>query len=186
MEKKNFGLSPEGFQQLLQELKEGKDELYQQVFLNHFNDCMNYLKKQYYATHEDAYDASMDTLLAFCDRMKKGRIKYGNLRFLFTQMAGQVYLKSQKQANRTTALPEELNIPDEMETGLSTAAYEAFDLAWPKLGKECRQLLKSVFYDREKLKNLAKNYNKSEVAMRKQKQRCMTKLQAIFKGHYKQ
>ena len=183
-ETKNFGLSPEGFQTLLQELRAGKDELYQQVFLNHFGDCMNYLKRQYQATHEDAYDASMDALLIFCDRLKKGRIQYGNLRFLFTQMAGQVYLKLKKSNNRYVSLPSSLDLSDEETASIPQAAFEAFDTAWPELGVECRKLLKAFFYDRVKLKDVAQQQGKNETALRKQKQRCMEKLQAIFQKQY--
>ena len=74
LEAKNFGLSPDDFQLLLEELWSGRDELYQRVFLSHFKDCLTFLKKQYRASHQDAYDASMDTLLIFCDRLKRGRI----------------------------------------------------------------------------------------------------------------
>mgnify|MGYP000249883840 CR=1 FL=1 len=183
-EAKNFGLSPEDFQTLLQELRAGKDELYQQVFLNHFGDCMNYLKRQYKATHEDAYDASMDTLLIFCDRLKKGRIQYGNLRFLFTQMAGQVYLKLKKKNSRYASFPNSLDLSDEETASIPQEAFEAFDVAWPELGTECRKLLKAFFYDRVKLKDVALQQGKSEAALRKQKQRCMQKLQAIFKKQY--
>lgn len=184
MEAKNFGLSPEGFQTLLQELRAGKDELYQQVFLNHFGDCMNYLKRQYRATHQDAYDASMDTLLVFCDRLKKGRIQYGNLRFLFTQMAGQVYLKQQKKNSRYASMPNDFDLREEAPAGIPQEAFDAFETAWPALGEGCRKLLKAFFYDRVKLKDLAALEGKSEPALRKQKQRCMGKLQTIFKTQY--
>lgn len=183
-EAKNFGLSPEGFQALLLELRAGEDELYQQVFLNHFGDCMNYLKRQYQATHEDAYDASMDTLLIFCDRLKKGRIQYGNLRFLFTQMAGQVYLKIKKKNSRYASFPQDLDFSEEHIASIPQEAFEAFDVAWPELGEKCRKLLKAFFYDRVKLKDVAEQQGKSEAALRKQKQRCMEKLQTIFKNQY--
>lgn len=182
---KNFGLTEAGFQELLEELHAGRDELYQQVFLAHFDDCMNYLKRNYQASHQDAYDASMDTLLIFCDRLKKGRITYGNLRFLFTQMASQVYLKNQKKSNRYAALPADYDLTDEVVEGIPKEAFEVFDQAWPELGDNCRQLLKAFFYDSVKLKHIAQQQGKTEAALRKQKQRCMGKLQAIFKRQYR-
>ncbi len=184
LQAKNFGLSPEDFQQLVDELHAGKDELYQQVFLEHFEDCMKYLKRQYRATHADAYDASMDTLLVFCDRLKKGRIQYGNLRFLFTQMAGQVYIKQQKKRTRYTEIPDNLDLIDDEHIDIPQAAFDAFDSAWPELGEGCQKLLKAFFYDKVKLKDIAQQQGKSEAALRKQKQRCMGKLQAIFKRQY--
>ena len=186
LEAKNFGLSPADFQQLLEELWSGRDELYQRVFLAHFEDCLKYLKRQYQATHQDAYDASMDTLLIFCDRLKRGRVQYGNLRFLFTQMAGQVYLKNRRQSKKYAELPTNLDLSDEVNEDIPNDAFEAFDQAWPQLGEACRGLLKAFFYDKQKLKTIAQQQNRSEVALRKQKQRCMGKLQAIFKSQYSQ
>lgn len=185
MKSKNFGLSRIAFQELLADLQKGDDDLYQRIFLAHFEDCMNYLKRQYNASHQDAYDASMDTLVVFCDRLKKGRVQYGNLRFLFTQMAGQHYLKTAKSDSRTTELTDEWDVADLSEPEMSAEVFAAFDQAWPQLGKDCRQLLKSFFYDRAKLKDIAKENGKSEAALRKQKQRCMSKLQTIFQSLYK-
>lgn len=185
MKSRNFGLSRMAFQELLAALKAGQDDLYQQIFLAHFGDCMNYLKRQYNASHRDAYDASMDALVAFCERLKRGRIQYGNLRFLFTQMAGQYYLKIRKSEEMTTELTDEWDVADLTEPDISAEVLAAFDQAWPRLGKNCQQLLKSFFYDRTKLKDIARQQNKSEAALRKQKQRCMSKLQTIFQSLYK-
>ena len=184
MDSKNFGLSRTAFQKLLEALRAGDDDLYQQIFLAHFEDCLNFLKSQYKASHQNAYDASMDGLVAFCDLLKKGRIQYGNLRFLFTQMAGQQYMKRIKENSRLLELTSEWDVADEPDGDLPTGALDTFNEAWPQLGKGCQQLLKSFFYDQRKLKEIATQLDKNETAVRKQKQRCMTKLQEIFQGLY--
>ncbi|WP_367391308.1 RNA polymerase sigma factor [Lewinella sp. LCG006] len=184
LESKNFGLSQTAFRELLEALRAGNDDLYQQVFLAHFEDCLNFLKRQYNASHEDAYDASMDGLVAFCDLLKKGRIQYGNLRFLFTQMAGQQYLKKRKEDSRLQELTAEWDMADEPVSDLPTGALDTFNQAWPQLGKGCQQLLKSFFYDQQKLKEIATQLEKNEATVRKQKQRCVEKLQEIFQSLY--
>jgi RNA polymerase sigma factor (sigma-70 family) len=180
----NFGLTKNRFEQLLSNLKSGDDRLYQEIFLSHFGDCIQYLKRSCRATQEDAYDASMDALLIFCDRLKKGQIKYGNLRFLFTQMAKQEYFRNQKKENKTSAIPEGFNIAEDQEEKISEEAQFAFDKAWDKIGEECKKLLQAFYYNRVKLKELAFEASITESTMRKQKQRCMTKLQAIFHRYY--
>ena len=184
MDSKNFGISRPAFQELLEALRAGDDDLYQQIFLAHFEDCLNFLKRQYNASHQNAYDASMDGLVAFCDLLKKGRIQYGNLRFLFTQMAGQQYMKRIKEDSRLLELTSEWDVADEPDGDLPSGALDTFNEAWPELGKGCQQLLKSFFYDQRKLKEIATQLEKNETAVRKQKQRCMTKLQEIFQGLY--
>jgi RNA polymerase sigma factor (sigma-70 family) len=184
LESKNFGLNRIAFRKLLQALKAGDDDLYQQVFLAHFEDCLYFLKRQYNASHEDAYDASMDSLVAFCDLLKKERIQYGNLRFLFTQMAGQQYLKKRKEDSRLLELTSEWDVADEPAGDLPPGALDTFNQAWPQLGKGCQQLLKSFFYDQRKLKEIATQLERNEATVRKQKQRCVEKLQEIFQVLY--
>ena len=71
---KNFGLTEAAFNDLLISMQKGDNALFENIFLVHFDDCMNYLKRKYQATHEDAYDASMDTLLEFAKRLRDGKI----------------------------------------------------------------------------------------------------------------
>ena len=101
---KNFGLTEATFNDLVSELEQGRETLFEQVFLTHFEDCVRYLINTYKATPEDAYDASMDAMVEFCKRLKTRQINYGNLRFLFTRMAGQIYLKWIKRQKRHTEL----------------------------------------------------------------------------------
>ena len=84
---KNFGLSEEEFVQLKAQLVRGDEKLFQVIFFAHFESCMNYLKHQYKVPHEKAYDVTMDALLLFRRKILEGKVRYGNLRFLFTQMA---------------------------------------------------------------------------------------------------
>lgn len=184
LESKNFGLSRAAFLELLQALKEGDDDLYQQVFLTHFEDCLSFLKRQYQASHQDAYDASMDGLVAFCDLLKKERIQYGNLRFLFTQMAGQHYLRKKREDSRLLELTSEWDLADEPVSDLPPGALDTFNQAWSVLGKGCQQLLKSFFYDQLQLKEIANQFERNEATVRKQKQRCVEKLQESFQRLY--
>jgi len=70
---------------MVEQLRAGDEGLYELIFLDHFHICLNLLKNKYQASHQDAYDATMNTMLIFCRRLKQGRIEYGNLRYLFNQ-----------------------------------------------------------------------------------------------------
>lgn len=80
MERKNFGLTEASFEQMVQDLKMNDTLLFKQVFLKQFKETMNYVKREYGADHEDAHDATMDTLLEFRKLFVEGKLKYGNLR----------------------------------------------------------------------------------------------------------
>jgi len=175
---KNFGLTEAEFNKLLLELGKGDETLFEQVFLTHFEDCCKYLMSTYNASSEDAYDASMNTMLEFCKRLKSGRIAYGNLRFLFTRMAGQVYLKWIKKQNKLTGLEnmDLLEAPEEIDD----ETYAVLNKAWNGLLKDCQTLLEAFYYSGATLEHIATELNRSAVAVRKQKQRCMEKLRELF------
>lgn len=181
MEGKNFGLSEEEFKQMRLDLIGGKDDLFEQIFLNHFSDCMAYLKANYNTNQEESYDVSMDTMIEFRKYLLTERIQYGNLRFLFTRMAAQRLIKIKKKAAKidlTEELPEMLDLTqafDDEDLGI-------LDLAWNKLSEACKILLKQFYYDNIKLSDLAEIEGKNASALRKQKERCVNSLRLNFQA----
>lgn len=178
---KNFGLSEDKFKQMQQELKHGKDSLFERIFLNHFSSCIDYLKFNKNLSHEDAYDTSMDTMLEFRMHLIAEKIEYGNLRFLFTRMAVQRFLKTKKRGEKietTDELPEML----ELAQSYSDEDLGILELAWNKLNADCKELLKRFYYDNVKLTDLALILGKNASTLRKQKERCTNTLRMNFKA----
>ena len=179
MDSKNFNLSEEKFDKLCKDLKTGDEQLFEQIFLSHFEDCIAFLKSKFNINHEEAYDASMDTMLEFRRYLITDKIKYGNLRYLFTRMAAQRWMKLKKKdapVKTTEDLPEMLDF---------TQVYDDEELdilnkAWAKLGQECQKLLKQFYYDKLQLSVIAENTNKSSGSVRKQKERCVNSLRTLF------
>lgn len=175
---KNFGLTPHAFDHMVGQLRQGDEQLFEQVFLQHFDACMSYLQKFCGAAHTDAYDASMDALLEFCRRLQQGKIQYGNLRFLFTQMAKQIYFKKQRKQERLA--PVEGLESWEAPPVVDTEELHVLDQAWAQLCSDCQDLLRQFYHAGISLKEIAEETNKSAAAVRKQKQRCVEKLRTLF------
>ena len=174
----NFGLSESDFQEMVVKLQAGDEQLYERVFLHHFTPCVQLLKKKYRASHQDAYDATMNAMLLFCRKLKEDRIEYGNLRHLFTQIAEHRYLKWIKRESKTLelntwGLVEEL--PQYVKEG-----YDILGRAFAKLGEGCRDLLNAFYHQENTLQQVAARTNRSYAAIRKQKQRCIEKLRTYF------
>ena len=170
----NFGLTEKAFIDLCAQLREGDETLFELIFLKHFNDCVQFLKHKYKIDHTTAYDVSMDTILEFRQKLIQQKINYGNLRFLFTSMAGQIYLKTlraKKKTENLTSLFESENMEDD---------FRILEKALKELGDGCRQLLKQNIYDGLELKEIAVIYGKSAAAIRKQKERCVNRLKLLF------
>lgn len=181
---KNFGLTPESFDRLLQELKRGDETLFQTIFLAHFQDCIKFISNKYGLQHEKAYDITMDALLLFRRRLLEGKISYGNIRFLFTRMAGQIYLKQANKEIAKVEISEIQGLLNDEDEELDSETLEAFNQAWEQLGTDCRGLLKRFYYYKATLKEIAEEQQKTAAALRKQKQRCIEKLRHLFYQFY--
>ena len=178
----NFGLLEDEFEEMVKELKNGNEFLFEKVFLAQFKVCMKYLMNRYNIGHDQAYDVSMDALLKFRKRLLEGKISYGNMRFLFTRMASQFLSNSSK--NHTVFIDEYEEKPDD-NNPVDDDVLDALDKAWSQLCDECRKILDNFYYKRISLKSLAAGIGKSETALRKRKQRCLEKLRVQFKYYFK-
>ncbi len=177
---KNFDLSPEEFEQLERQLRKGDETLFQAIFLAHFGPCMAYLIKEYNVQSEKAYDLTMDTLLLFRRKLLDRKIKYGNLRFLFTQMACHIYLKKTTRSPSLALKKEVQTLLHEEQYTLDPDELKMLNKSWDQLGPTCKNLLKRVYYHKEAIKDIAEEQQKPAGSLRKQKQRCIIKLREYF------
>ncbi|MBW1299062.1 RNA polymerase sigma factor [Aquimarina litoralis] len=179
MEYKNFGLNEVSFKKIVVDLKKNDTYFFEQVFLKQFGETVKYLRREYKATQDDAYDATMDTLIEFRTRFVEGKLQYGNLRFLFTKMASQMLLRNQRK--NKTSIDDVLSLTQEEDTDfLESEDLSQLNIAWQLLGDSCKQLLTWHFYGKMKLSEIAEEIQKSPATIRKQKERCIQKLKDQF------
>lgn len=181
---RNFDLSEEQFEQLKEQLSQGDETLFRTIFLAHFESCINYLRNEYNLQHERAYDITMDALLLFRRRLLEGKIKYGNLRFLFTQMASHIYLKQVSRSPSQQLKSEVQALLHEEKYALDTDELQLLHKAWNLLGAKCKELLKRFYYHKATLKEIAEEQLKPAGSLRKEKQRCVGKLREHYNKLY--
>lgn len=177
----NFNLTEETFNQLKEQLRRGDETLFETIFLAHFKDCMSYLEHQFRMPKDKSYDVTMDALLAFRRKLLEGKIRYGNLRFLFTQLASHLYLKEVGRAPSKDLKKEVQALMNEDRYELDDHERERLRRAWARLGEGCKDLLKWVYYYNAMIKDVAQAKEVSAATLRKQKQRCVDKLKTFFK-----
>ena len=173
---KNFGLEESEFLALADALKRCDESLLEKVFLGHFGRCIKFLQKKYGAAYDDAYDATMETTLEFRLRILDNKVRYGNLNFLFTKMASQIYLRNTKK----TSIRDITESDFEIDNKIDDEDLLVLKKSWNKLGEECKALLSLNFFSGMKLNAIALQKGKSAAAIRKQKERCLSKLEKIF------
>lgn len=177
---RNFDLTPDEFQLMVIRLKEGDTTLFKQIFIKHFANCQKYLMREYSATSADAYDASMDTIIELRQRLVDGKVFYGNLRYLYTKMASQIFLRKYRPKGDTTSvIVEDMMISDDISE-FTEEDMHVLGEAWSRLSPECQELLKLNYYQNLKLTEIAQMYNKPATAIRKQKERCKSHLIHLF------
>ncbi len=89
----NFGLTEREFTELQEKIRQGDEQLFEQVFLTRFEHCVNFLKGKYKAEHGNAYDTVMRSLLIFRQRLILGNLKYDNLQAFLLRIVDTRYLK---------------------------------------------------------------------------------------------
>lgn len=180
----NFGLSEADFEEMLKKMKSGDDDLFEKIFLAQFEETISYLMHRYNTNRSIAYDATMDALLKFRRRLLEEKITYFNMRFLFTKMASQFLIATLKKNNKSVEITDNEYVEEEEEE-IDDTILDYLDIAWKQLGDQCSKLLENYYYKKIALKELAKKLGKSDVALRKQKQRCLEALRSYFLKHYK-
>lgn len=172
----NFGLSSEEFNVMVGHLMNGSDELFEHVFLTHFEECRSFIYGKYDMSYETSYDITMDTLIEFRLKLIQGKISYGNTRYLFTRMACNNFVASMRQDQKVREILFESKIEDE--------TYEehilTLEAAWKKLDESEKKILKSYYYDGLPLKDIANDLQIPDATLRKKKQRAMDRLREIF------
>ncbi|MBK8111208.1 MAG: sigma-70 family RNA polymerase sigma factor [Saprospiraceae bacterium] len=106
-------------------------------------------------------------------------MSYGNLRFLFLQMASQHYIRQQTAKSKVVSA-DQFDEAEEEEVTISDDQLAMLGHAWKDLGEVCKDLLKMNFYDGLKLNEIAKKMDKTDVAVRKQKERCLEQLKNTY------
>lgn len=179
MKTNNFGLTEEEFNELVAQLKQGNESLFERIFLSQFEGAMKFLMIKYRASNEEAYDMCMDALIRFRKLLLADKIYFGNLKHLFNKISAQNFLKYKAKSKRMVfeeELPEVTIEPLELDE--SELAH--LDKAWSRLGEECQYILKQYYYNGVKLYDIADLLDKSAAAIRKKKERCLNALRMNF------
>ncbi len=177
---KNFNLTLHEYETLVNSLRHGDEQLFEKIFLQHFKVVVHQLQAKYRCSQSEAYDATMDAILELRLKIIDGKIKYGNLDYLFFLMASQVLMRNLKKFRLSDFDENLLNHEDSM---FSDEDIDNLNKAWSDLSKECQGLLSRNVFSGIKLKDIAHEDGRTHLAVRKHKKRCLDKLLMFFKKY---
>jgi len=178
--KDNFGLSQQDFAQFAKKVKNGDESLFIRVFNLHFRDSVRYIQNKFNIPEDLAYDVCMETMLDFRSKLKQGKIKYGNMRYLYTKMATNHYVDGQKKKSK---VQEAISVfHGDRHTG-EIDEQEFFTLlnrAVEDLEESPKHMIKEIFFSGKNKEQIQQENEISSATFRKRKQRSLEKLKSTF------
>jgi len=181
MKKKNFGLSEQEFNRLLQELQQGKETLIDEIYLKHVKNCVSSLMSKG-STYDDAFNCAIDALIEIRKELIDDKISYDHLESYFTQRSGFIYGRYYKRRKLwrngdQDPLDDEIYIGiDDIEAPLMESDIKVMVAnAIQKLCIDCQLLFELHYYEGLSFKKIAEEMNKKHDAVLQQAKRCRDK-----------
>lgn len=175
------------FVTLKEELKAGNNRLLKNIFRENCSYCIKGLIKKFNSSAEDAEDIYMDAILNFREKIVSEKIEVlTNLRSYLFATCKNMWLARSKRKERTDKAITDLYGDEEYyEIDYGNNEYpdyqekiiELTERALSTLSDKCRQILKSFYFDRVVIEEIAEkmNFANSNVA-KVSKTRCLQKL----------
>ena len=178
--KDNFGLTRREFDHFLENIKQGDESLFIKVFNGHFKRSVIYIRNKFGITEQQAYDVCMDTLVDFRSKLKADKIRYGNLRYLFTKMAANMYLDN---------IREKVKVKDAIAVFIGEHYKQEIEdkeffilvnKAIDMLDDSQKFFIRDIFYHGKQKEQILEEHNISYDTFRKRKQRVLEKLKSVL------
>ena len=180
-------MTNEAFNQLVKELQAGNEKVLDQLFIKHYEYCVNYLSREFhsgnhYCSNDDARDTVMDSFLKLRTELLKGKVENKNIRGYLLIICRNMWLKKVQKERSKLSLDiekveyylgqkedlynEDFNplLKKELASDLKETQKmqaEIFQAAWAKLGEKCRKLLQAFYIEKIKLKDLQERFDYS-------------------------
>ena len=178
--KDNFGLTRSEFNLYLEKLDQGDETLFTKVFKVHFHDSVKHLSFKFNITLEEAYDACMDTMLEFREKLLERKIQYGNLRYLFTKMAIHNHIMGLRKLNKVDDAIDVFTRQYDLEHIDKELFFNTLDESIEELSTKNKELINKAYFFNIDLAEYAKRNGLNYATLRKQKQRSLDKLKSTF------
>ncbi|MGB1243407.1 MAG: RNA polymerase sigma factor [Chitinophagales bacterium] len=178
---------------LIEEIKSGKKERLEELYLKQGPLFVNWLKKHYQCSQEEALEVYQESILIFCQNIMNGKLTKLTCKphtYLFAIGKNVLLSKRRKYQLEKISLSDEQDwIPDnttlEMGIELDEKQQQLAGMIG-QMGKVCRTILTAFYLHDKTLKEIAKALKyKSMDVIYTQKKRCLQKLRQVVKGRYK-
>lgn len=174
--------------QLIDNLKRGDTGLLDEVYLENRDAFLNWIRKSYNLKEEDAADIYQDTLIAFYENVRNGKLERlsANLQTYLFSIGKNMALKRHRsmrliKKHEDALIAEADNVEDPF-TGDVDERTVAVKKAFEKMEEPCHSILKQYYYFRQSMAEIAETLDyKNADTVKSQKSRCMKHLKEMVK-----
>jgi len=178
-QKDNFGLSKAEFQACVENLRNGDDSLITQNMVNQLQESMAYLQNKFSLPRQKSYDVCMNTLLQFRHKLVQDKIKYGNLRFLFTRMCANHFIDGEKRKKKTDEAIKVFLDVKSVEID-NEDFFLRLEHTINQLDSEQQLLIKDLYYSGKSIESIANERQITYASLRKKKERILKRIRKIY------
>lgn len=172
--------------EIIEQLKNGDLSVLETIYIENRKPFLRF-SSRYNLTKEELLDIYQDSILAFVDNVKNGKIESleSTLRTYLFSIGKYMIFKKMKVNERLEVLPPDLErlslYVQEIEDGRDKEEIALFNDCLKQLGKQCQELLRMFYYrgfDLEEIQEILgyDNYN----VVKSQKSRCLKHLKTIL------
>ena len=185
-EKDNFGLTISEFQISVENMRNGSDGFLLNSLAKQLPESMIFLQNKFRMSRSESYDACMETFLQFREKVLAGKIKYGNLRYLYTRMCVNTVLDSKRNSDKITTAVEQFQSSIGLDAADSELFFEQLDTVISQLTTDQRKLVNEIYFSDDKLEKIAEKLEISYSNLRKKKQRLLNLIKNKIQINLKQ
>lgn len=181
-QQKNWGLSTTDFQLLQEEIAQGGETRFQQVFKQNYPRYCNYIRSEMNLSYDDASDVTVEAFIKIHRFIREGRVSYGNLDAYSMQAIRNEYLMLLRKRKQLPESDVEVNQLDLLDEEYDESTLQLFEQAFGRLGEDCRSLLQQHYFQKMSHRDIGTALNISEDASKTRTKVCRNKLRDIFQS----
>lgn len=175
-------------EQLIDNLKRGDTGCLDEVYLENRDAFLNWIRKSFNLKEEDAADIYQDTLIAFYENIRKGKLERlsANVQTYLFSIGKNLALKRHRSMRMIKKHEDALILEvDNVEDPFSEDVDErtmAVKKAFEKMEEPCHSILKRYYYFRQSMAEIAEMMDyKNADTVKSQKSRCMRHMKEMVK-----
>lgn len=178
--------------EIIEQIRTGGQSELGKVYEQHRREFLQWIRKEYQCSDDDAKDIYQLTTLIFYENIKSGKLQrlVSSTKTYLFGIGKNIALQAMRKSNRITRLNQEQWLQEHLTDPNDAPVHEELlaraQAALRKLGQPCQQLIELFYYQRKTMEEITAilNYKNADTT-KNQKYKCMARLRRLFESEEK-